>query len=91
MKVLWAIFIGVFLAELGDKTQLATMCFAADKDCSKLGVFVAASAALVCSTLLAVLVGSQITRFVPAHYIKATAGLVFVVIGVVFIWGAFKA
>ena len=49
-----------FFAELGDKTQLATLLFAADKSTNKVGVFAAAAAALVLSRLIAVLVGSQL-------------------------------
>ena len=81
LKVYLAIFGSVFLAELGDKTQLATVCFAADGECKPWGVFLAASAALVLSTLIAVLVGSQLERLVPTRYLKMGAGAMFVVIG----------
>jgi putative Ca2+/H+ antiporter (TMEM165/GDT1 family) len=57
----WPIFVTVFLAELGDKTQLATLLFAADQHVSKIGVFAASSPALVLSSLLAVLVGAQLS------------------------------
>lgn len=91
LKILSAIFFSVFLAELGDKTQLATVCFAADEECSKLGVFLAASAALVLSTLIAVLVGEQLNRFIPPHYIKIGAGVMFVVIGAWFVFEGVRA
>ena len=46
---LWPIFVTVFLAELGDKTQLATLLFAAEQNTSKIGVFLASAGALVLS------------------------------------------
>ena len=56
---LWPIFVTVFFAELGDKTQLATLLFAADQCTNKIAVFAASAGALVLSSLIAVLVGSQ--------------------------------
>ena len=56
---LWPIFVTVFFAELGDKTQLATLLFAADQSTNKVGVFAASAGALVLSSLIAVFVGSQ--------------------------------
>ena len=56
---LWPIFVTVFFAELGDKTQLATLLFAADQCTNKTAVFAASAGALVLSSLIAVLVGSQ--------------------------------
>jgi len=91
LKMLLAVFGSVFLAELGDKTQLATLCFAADQECSPLGVFLASSAALVCSSLLAVLVGSQLSRFISPQYLKIGAGAAFILIGIWVLWGALRA
>ena len=59
MRSYAAVFVSVFLAELGDKTQLATLMFATNPDVNRTGVFLAAAAALVISSGLAVLVGSQ--------------------------------
>lgn len=81
MKALLMVFLSVFLAELGDKTQLATLLFAADQKLSRVGVFAAASAALVFSSLLAVLFGAQISRIVPPSTVKFMAGLGFIGIG----------
>jgi putative Ca2+/H+ antiporter (TMEM165/GDT1 family) len=78
---LWSIFITVFLAELGDKTQLATLLFAADSQVSRVGVFCASAGALVLSSLLAVLVGSQLSAFVSPKVLKVIAGIGFIVIG----------
>jgi len=78
---LWPIFVTVFLAELGDKTQLATLLFAADKDTNKVGVFVASAGALVLSSLIAVLVGSQLSAYIPPRALKLLAGIGFIGVG----------
>lgn len=75
------VFLSVFLAELGDKTQLATLLFAADQKLSRVGIFAAASAALVFSSLLAVLFGAQISRIASPSTLKVMAGLGFIGIG----------
>jgi putative Ca2+/H+ antiporter (TMEM165/GDT1 family) len=58
LKVLAAVFVTVFVAELGDKTQLATMLFASDRQVSKWVVFFGASLALITSSALGVLAGA---------------------------------
>ncbi len=77
----------VFLAELGDKTQLATFCLSADCD-PKLSVFIGAAGALVLSSLIAVFFGETVSRFVPPVYIKISAGLFFVTAGVWILYSA---
>jgi Ca2+/H+ antiporter, TMEM165/GDT1 family len=81
IKVLLMTFGMIFLAELGDKTQLATLTFAAESK-SRLAVFLGSAGALVLTSLLAVLLGSVIARFVPTNYIKVAAGALFLVLGV---------
>jgi putative Ca2+/H+ antiporter (TMEM165/GDT1 family) len=81
MKTLWPIFLSVFLAELGDKTQLATMLFATDHSLGRFGVFIAASAALVLSTLLAVIIGEQVGRVVSPVVLRTAAACGFIAIG----------
>jgi len=88
MNTLLPIFLSVFLAELGDKTQLATMLFATDPRLSRPGIFLAASAALMLSTLLAVVVGEQIGRVVQPVALRAVAAWGFIAIGV---WMLFTA
>lgn len=81
MRAYAVVFLTVLLAELGDKTQLATLLFATDPGLSKAGVLAAAAGALVLSTAAAVLIGDQLGRWVPAHTLKAIAGAGFVAIG----------
>ena len=81
MLKLATIFAVVFLAELGDKTQLATLLFASDRDQNPVLVFLAAASALVLSTAIAVLVGSQGARYLEAVPLKLIAGIGFVVLG----------
>ena len=87
IKLLLTTFGLVFLAELGDKTQLATFCFSADCD-SRLSVFLGSAGALVLSSSLAVLFGAAISRFIPPGYIRIGAGLFFVIVG---IWTLFSS
>jgi putative Ca2+/H+ antiporter (TMEM165/GDT1 family) len=81
MRTYVTVFLSVFVAELGDKTQLATLLFASDPQVSKLGVFLAAAGALVASSLLAVLVGEQLGAWVRPGLLQTIAGIAFVVIG----------
>jgi putative Ca2+/H+ antiporter (TMEM165/GDT1 family) len=80
LKVLLTTFGMIFLAELGDKTQLATFAFAADNK-ARLAVFLGSACALVLTSLLAVVFGSAVGRLVPANYIKMGAGALFVLLG----------
>jgi putative Ca2+/H+ antiporter (TMEM165/GDT1 family) len=82
VKTLLIIFGSVFLAELGDKTQIATMLYATDKSIRPFNVFIAAASALVFSTLLAVIFGETITRFIPARTLKMLAGIAFIAVGI---------
>jgi len=80
LKTLLTTFGMIFLAELGDKTQLATFAFSANTR-SPLSVFVGSASALILTSLLAVLLGAAIGRVVPQNYIKTVAGLLFVGLG----------
>jgi putative Ca2+/H+ antiporter (TMEM165/GDT1 family) len=81
-KILSTVFVSVFIAELGDKTQLATMLFASDKDASKLTVFAGASLALILTSAIGVLVGSVVSQYVSEKYLHYLAGIGFIAIGV---------
>ncbi|MFO7941726.1 MAG: TMEM165/GDT1 family protein [Bacillota bacterium] len=76
----------IFLAELGDKTQVAAMMMSAESK-SAGSVFIGAASALVLSSLLAVTFGGALARVVPAEYIRLAAGSVFIVLGVFVILG----
>jgi len=84
LKLLAETFALVFLAELGDKTQLATLTMAASGK-SRLLVFLGAAGALVTTSAIAVLLGEGIARLVPELWIKRLAGLAFVVLGTRFL------
>lgn len=76
----------IFLSELGDKTQLATMVAAASSR-SPLMVFLGAAGALVLSALLGVLLGDAIVKILPLHVLRTGAGLAFVLFGILLIAG----
>ncbi len=81
LKAFLTVFAVVFVAELGDKTQLATMLFAADRDVNKLMVFFAASAALVLASALGVLAGTLLAEYINEKYLSYLAGFGFILIG----------
>lgn len=81
MSALFAVFISVFLAELGDKTQLATLLFASGGEYKPWQVFLAAASALVCSTAIAVLLGTFAAKYLAFIPLKLIAGIGFILIG----------
>lgn len=85
MGAFLTVFISVFLAELGDKTQLATLLFASDGSRPRWLVFAAAAAALTASSAIAVLLGAAAERYLAVLPLKLLAGVGFIVIGVLFI------
>ena len=82
LRAFLSVFLTVFLAEMGDKTQLATMLFSAEAKVSKWVIFFGAALALVLTSAIGVLVGAQIERFVSPRTLKVVAGVGFVAIGV---------
>jgi putative Ca2+/H+ antiporter (TMEM165/GDT1 family) len=87
-KIFVTVFGTVFLAELGDKTQLATLLFASKSAVSLWTVFVAASAALVLTSAIGVLAGAAVSQYVNAKYLSYAAGIGFVAIGA---WTLYRA
>jgi len=81
MLKLATIFAIVFMAELGDKTQLATLLFASDRNLHPFMVFLAAAGALVVATGMAVLLGNYGARYIEMLPLKLIAGIGFIAIG----------
>ena len=79
-QVFWVTFGTVFLAEMGDKTQLAALTLTADKG-TPWTVLAGACSALCLATLLGVLLGMVMAQYVPQPVVKKAAGIAFVVIG----------
>ena len=82
LRLFATVFTTVFVAELGDKTQLATLLYAADASHPRLTVFAAAAAALVLTSALGVLAGSLVEEYVDPRAIRWVAGLGFVAVGI---------
>jgi putative Ca2+/H+ antiporter (TMEM165/GDT1 family) len=82
LKILLTVVGVIFLAELGDKTQLATLLFAADKEVNKWIVFIGASLALIVASGLGVLAGGAIAHYVSEKYLHYIAGAGFIAIGI---------
>jgi len=84
-KIFVSTFTAIFLAEMGDKTQLATMTLAAGH--SKWTVFAGAAVALVATSALGVLLGGAISKVISPIWIQRAAGVMFVVMGFTFLFG----
>jgi putative Ca2+/H+ antiporter (TMEM165/GDT1 family) len=80
-KAFLSVFITVFLAEIGDKTQLATMLFAAEEKSNKWVIFAGSALALVCAAAIGVMVGAQLEKFISPRTLKIVAGIGFIAIG----------
>jgi len=85
-RIIASTFMVVFLAELGDKTQLSTMIMASSRK-APVSVFLGSALALALSSLIAVLVGDTLYGLVPIHIVKAVAGAGFLVIGALVLLG----
>jgi putative Ca2+/H+ antiporter (TMEM165/GDT1 family) len=87
-KLVLTTFATVFVAELGDKTQLATFGLAAASTTNRLSVFLGSSLALVATSLIAVVAGAAIGRFVPAVWLERAGGALMIAIGAWVLWKA---
>tara|TARA_Y100001968_G_scaffold199599_1_gene183198 strand:+ start:79 stop:375 length:297 start_codon:yes stop_codon:yes gene_type:complete len=80
LTLLFTTFIAVFLAEMGDKTQLTTITLSSTTN-KPLAVFMGSSIALILATLLGALAGGSIANLIPAYLLKLLSGIVFLIIG----------
>jgi len=80
-KLLTTVFATVFVAELGDKTQLATLLFATEREANPWLVFLGAATALVATTALGVLAGGWVAQHISERSLHWIAGLGFIAIG----------
>jgi putative Ca2+/H+ antiporter (TMEM165/GDT1 family) len=83
LKLMLSTFGVVFLAEMGDKTQLATLALAAGG--SRWGVFFGSALALIATSAIAVLAGGVVARYVDPVWIHRAAGVLFIVLGLVYL------
>ena len=88
LKLFATVFATVFVAELGDKTQLATLLYAAEAENPRLTVFAASASALVLSAAIGVAAGSLVSQYVSPKLLSYAAGVGFIAIG---LWTLFSA
>jgi putative Ca2+/H+ antiporter (TMEM165/GDT1 family) len=81
LRLFATVFSTIFVAELGDKTQLATLLYASDAAHPKLTIFAASASALVLTSALGVLGGSLIGEYVSPRVVRWVAGLGFIAVG----------
>ena len=85
-KIFGTAFATLFLAEMGDKTQLAVITMTAGTD-KKVSVFLGAAAALIVVTLIGVIFGGVISEYVPTEWLQRIVAAAFIVIGVLMLFG----
>ncbi|MFA5478689.1 MAG: TMEM165/GDT1 family protein [Candidatus Muiribacteriota bacterium] len=85
LGVILATFISVFLAELGDKTQLCAFSIGANKPNAWFSVFIGSSIALVCTSLIAALCGKYVGVYISTKYLNIVTGLFFIGMGIFFL------
>jgi putative Ca2+/H+ antiporter (TMEM165/GDT1 family) len=85
-KIFGTAFLTLFLAELGDKTQLAVMTMSAGTE-SKISVFLGAALALIVVTAIGVLVGGVLNQYIPTEWLQRIVAVAFIVIGILMLAG----
>ena len=81
INLLFSTFLTVFIAELGDKTQLATLTLSGTSN-RPFAVFLGSSSALILASLIGALAGGSIASFIPEIYLKSIASVTFLIIGI---------
>jgi putative Ca2+/H+ antiporter (TMEM165/GDT1 family) len=89
LTLLLSTFVTVFLAELGDKTQLATVAISGTSD-RPIAVFLGSSSALVIASLIGAVAGGSLSAIIPADWIQLSASIGFLVIGLRLLWPKFN-
>lgn len=82
LRLFMTVFMTIFLAEIADKTQVATLLYASNSQHDKLSVFMGSAFALVLASAIAVFVGSSITHLINQKYISWAAGIAFILVGI---------
>lgn len=88
LKLFMMVFTTIFLAEIGDKTQMATLLYASSSQGNKLVIFLGSASALVLACAIGVAVGSVLSRYIDVKHLSWFAGIGFVAVG---IWTIAKA
>lgn len=88
LKTFFTVFAAVFIAELGDKTQIATLLFASERQFDKLTVFAGAATALVVTSAIGVVAGSLLAQFIDERILSWIAGTGFIAIGAYTLYSA---
>jgi putative Ca2+/H+ antiporter (TMEM165/GDT1 family) len=91
LKLFFTVFAAIFIAELGDKTQLATLLFSTDNEVSKLTIFFGSSAALILTSALGVAAGSLLSQYLNVKVMAIASGTLFIAIGVFSIYKGLSA
>jgi len=85
IKMFFTIFITVFVAEMADKTQIATLLYASSGEQSRILVFLASSLALIVTTAIAVAFGTIISHWIESRIMTLIAGTCFILVGIWFL------
>ena len=88
IKLLLTVFTTIFIAEMGDKTQVATLLYASGSQNNKLTVFIGSALALVLTSAIGVIAGTALSKYINERYLSWLAGLGFILVG---IWTIIKA
>ncbi|MCL4686045.1 TMEM165/GDT1 family protein [Myxococcota bacterium] len=86
VRLFATVFVSIFVAELGDKTQLATLLFASQAEHPRLTIFLASASALVLASAIGVLAGGWISQHVSERVLRWAAGAGFLLIGAWILW-----